>query len=374
MSYVDDSFVFLLLFVLSFAICGVIVLSQSLHIDRSTRAEDLKAIQAAHTAPTPRIGGLSVVTPIVVAMLLIAPPRLATEMQLFALTLLPVFAAGMAEDLGFRVSPLTRLVAAATASGLVIVLLGAWAPPLMVPGLDSLFGFTPFAIVFTIAWASGICHAMNLIDGVNGFAGATAVLIALGLGFIGLQAGTPILAGVAFAIVPAVLGFLVFNWPLGRIFLGDAGAYTLGHVLVWLSILIMAWGAQAAPTAVALVFFWPVADTFLAIYRRTRSGRPLGQPDRLHTHQFVMRALMMLPERRLDKAQANALSALILTPFAAMPVIAAVLLWDRPVLSLLAWAVFGFLFVAAYMTGIWSLQNGKRRRSAGCSRGDDVTK
>ena len=65
---------------------------------------------------------------------------------------------------------------------------------------------------------------------------------------------------------------------------------------------------------------------------------------------------------------------LILTPFAAMPVIAAVLLWDRPVLSLLAWAVFGFLFVAAYMTGIRSLQNGKRRRSAGCSRGDDVTK
>ena len=314
MSYVDDSFVFLLLFVLSFAICGVIVLSQSLHIDRSTRAEDLKAIQAAHTAPTPRIGGLSVVTPIVVAMLLIAPPRLATEMQLFALTLLPVFAAGMAEDLGFRVSPLTRLVAAATASGLVIVLLGAWAPPLMVPGLDSLFGFTPFAIVFTIAWASGICHAMNLIDGVNGFAGATAVLIALGLGFIGLQAGTPILAGVAFAIVPAVLGFLVFNWPLGRIFLGDAGAYTLGHVLVWLSILIMAWGAQAAPTAVALVFFWPVADTFLAIYRRTRSGRPVGQPDRLHIHQFVMRALMMLPERRLDKAQANALSALMILP------------------------------------------------------------
>ena len=48
MSYVDDSFVFLLLFVLSFAICGVIVLSQSLHIDRSTRAEDLKAIQAVN--------------------------------------------------------------------------------------------------------------------------------------------------------------------------------------------------------------------------------------------------------------------------------------------------------------------------------------
>ncbi len=374
MSYAFDSFVFLLLFVLSFAICGAILWSQSLHIDRSARAGDLKAVQAAHTAPTPRIGGLSVVGPIVLAMLMITPQPLATEMQLFAVTLLPVFVAGLAEDLGFRVSPLNRLLAAATASAMMIVFLGVWAPPVMLPGLDLLFGFTPFAIVFTIAWASGICHAMNLIDGVNGFAGATAVLIALGLGFIAMQAGTPILAGIAFAIVPAVLGFLIFNWPLGRIFLGDAGAYTLGHVLVWLSILIMAWGAEAAPTGVALAFFWPVADTLLAIYRRMRSGRPVGQPDRLHIHQFVMRALMMLPRRRLDKGQANALSALILTPFAAMPVGASVLLWDRPAMALLAWAVFAVLFVAAYLAGIRSLRNGHRRRFAGGPNGENLTK
>lgn len=61
----------------------------------------------------------------------------------------------------------------------------------------------------------------------------------------------------------AVAGFLLFNFPFGKIFLGDAGAYTLGHTLVWVAIGLNSVSSEISPWAILLIFFWPVADTML---------------------------------------------------------------------------------------------------------------
>ena len=85
--------------------------------------------------------------------------------------------------------------------------------------------------------------------------------------------------------------FSGFEFPFGKIFLGDAGAYALGHLLVWSAILIVNQSTEISPFAVLLIFFWPVADTGLAIWRRWKLGNPAGRPDRLHFHQLAMRFL-----------------------------------------------------------------------------------
>ena len=293
-------------------------------------------MQCAHVRLTPRVGGLGVVAATLVALLFFVPGDRQAFFALFAVSLAPVFVAGLAEDLGWRVTPVGRLFAAAVSAVLAIALLGGRIPPVGLPWVDTALAFAPLAIMLTVLWATGVCHAFNLIDGVNGFAGAQGVLIAAGLTLIASQAGAASFALVASAMIPALQVFLLLNWPLERIFLGDAGAYTLGHVLVWLAIGLAWYYPRVSVLALALMFFWPVADTLLAIWRRMRNGRPVGAPDRLHFHQLVMRALLLISSGRMSKGAANSTTTLVMLPFAALPIGAAVLLWDRPLAALLA--------------------------------------
>lgn len=316
------------------------------------RAEDLKAVQAAHSTPTPRTGGVAVVLAMCLGFWLFAPEAVAPITGLFLLSLIPVFSIGVAEDLGILMSPRRRLFAAALSSVMVIVLLDVQVTQADVPGLDWALGFTAFGFFFTVLWVTGLCHATNLIDGLNGLAAGSCALTAIGIAMIAEQAGDTDIATLAAIIVPAILGFLVLNWPFGKVFLGDGGAYTLGHVLGWLGIFLLARNPEIAGPAVGLLFFWPVADTFFAMYRRIRAGVRPDEPDRLHFHQLVMRALEILILGRKRRRISNPLASLVLMPLVAGPIFMGVLLWDRPYAALFAIGFFAILFVSSYSAGM----------------------
>jgi UDP-GlcNAc:undecaprenyl-phosphate/decaprenyl-phosphate GlcNAc-1-phosphate transferase len=316
------------------------------------RAEDLKAVQAAHSAPTPRTGGVAVVLALGLGFWLFAPESVAPMTGLFLMSLIPVFAIGVAEDLGIFMSPRRRLFAAAMSSVLVIVMLDVQVTQADVPGLDWALGFAAFGFFFTVLWVTGLCHATNLIDGLNGLAAGTCALTAIGIAMIAEQAGDTDMGTLAAMIVPAILGFLVLNWPFGKVFLGDGGAYTLGHVLGWLGIILLARNPEIAGTAVGLLFFWPVADTFFAMYRRIRAGVRPDEPDRLHFHQLVMRAIEILILGRKRRKVSNPLASLVLMPLVAAPIFTGVLLWDRPYAALFAIGFFAILFVSSYSAGM----------------------
>ena len=250
---------------------------------------------------------------------------------------------------------------------MVMLCLDTWITDTGLPGLDLMLLFLPFAIMWTGTWTAGLCHGFNLIDGVNGLAAATGLLIAAGLSGIALQSGQPELAFIAMAMVPAILGFLVFNWPMGRIFLGDAGAYTLGHVLSWLGIFIAAGSDLVSGVSIGLLFFWPVADTFLAMYRRRVSSRPASAPDRLHVHQLVMRGIEIRFTGRGGRHISNPLTTLVLLPLIALPVALGVVFWDNPLGAGVSIAVLGVGFVVAYNNGLRYARKCRRpfKRAAG---------
>lgn len=342
----------LLIFLASFVICAVLVAAKSYHLHHTTRATDHDAVQSAHKTPTPRIGGIGIVTALVGALLIGSHGNLHVPMVLFSFSLVPVFLAGLAEDIGRGISPRARLVAAALSSMIAITLLQVWIPRSDVPGLDALLTFTPFAILVTVLWGAGLCHAFNLIDGLNGLAAGAGILTGLGLSAIALQSGDTVLAVAALGVVPAILGFLVLNWPFGKIFLGDAGAYSIGHVLAWLGVIVLVRVENVSVFAVALVFFWPVVETFFTIYRRIRAGRRPDQPDRLHCHQLIMRGLEISLIGRGRRNVSNPLTALLMLPFMGAPVLAGVLFWDRPQLATVAMALFALAYVQTYLIGV----------------------
>lgn len=306
--------------------------------------DDLRAVQAMHVGQPMRLGGLAVTLATMVGALVLSSQSDGHFTQLILLSALPVFLAGFSEDLGHLVSPRGRFAAALVSAAVAVAVIGVWVPRGDLPGLNAIMAFAPSGIVITVLVAALFCHAVNLVDGLNGLAGTTVVISALGLAIVAGQAGLGQISVLSALIAAAMLGFLPLNWPVARLFLGDGGAYGLGHILVWLAISTIAFSAEVAVPAMILVLFWPFADTVHSMLRRLFEAKSVTAPDRMHLHQKMMRAAEIVWLGRGRRHLANPVATLMLAPFIAAPVLAGVVLWRDPVLAWIALAGFGTAF------------------------------
>ncbi len=97
-----------------------------------------------------------------------------------------------------------------------------------IPGLDWLVAFPLGALLVTVFVVAGVANAVNIIDGFNGLASMCVVIMLIGLAYVAFAVDDRLIALLALAGVGAVLGFFVWNFPAGLVFLGDGGAYFLG--------------------------------------------------------------------------------------------------------------------------------------------------
>ena len=240
-----------------------------------------------------------------------------------------------------------------------VLLFKVWLKSLGIPGVDMLLMFAPFGILFTIFATVGVVNAFNLIDGLNGLSSYVTVSVALSLSIIAFQAGNAQVSIFLVLVVAAVLGFMVLNFPMGKIFLGDGGAYALGHLLVWSAIILMNGDAEVSSFAILLIFFWPVSDTGLAIWRRWKLGNPTDRPDRLHFHQLAMRFLEIRFFGRERRVIANPVATVILIPLISAPQVLGVLFWDDFKSSVVSAVGMGLLFIVTYLVGIAVAKRGR---------------
>lgn len=338
-------------FTVSFLSNLIIIICFTLIVSKPIKRNDINAVQASHMKPVARIGGLSVMLALVFATLpFLKTTSIWSSYSLLLLSTFPVFIVGFCEDLGYFSSPRMRFFAAVFSGAIFVSVFDLWLQRTDVPGLDFIMQWTIVGIGFSLFLAAGVNHAFNLIDGLNGLSSFTAVGAALSLAVISHQVGLDEHLHGLIVLVSAIAGFLVFNFPYGKIFLGDGGAYAIGHMLVWIAISILYASPSVTPLAILLIFFYPVVDTMLAIARRVYLGVPISHPDRLHFHQLVMRGVEGLIIGHKWKHVANPLAAIITLPFAFFPMIAGVLLaFDR---NYAAAACFIFLtiFVITYLT------------------------
>ncbi len=172
-------------------------------------------------------------------------------------------------------------VLALTACGLVIerVQVFAWRVEL---GL--------LAVPFTVLWLLGAINALNLLDGVDGLATSVGIVVGLALAGMALLTGHIADAALALAVCGSLAGFLVYNFPPAKVFLGDAGSMLVGCILGALAIRSSLKGpatvALAAPTAIWAIPFFDVA---MAIVRRKLTGRSIYSSDRAHLHHCLER-------------------------------------------------------------------------------------
>jgi UDP-GlcNAc:undecaprenyl-phosphate GlcNAc-1-phosphate transferase len=153
--------------------------------------------------------------------------------------------------------------------------------------------------VLSLVFIVGMLSSINLIDGHDGLAAGISILSAAAFAVIGYLAGVPHVMTLALAVCGACLGFLVFNFPPGRIYMGDTGSMLLGLLLAIMACLV----SMRAPSpgmfaAVILVLGVPMLDTVLAISRRMVLRAPLFTADHLHMHH-ILRGSGLSPRRTL---------------------------------------------------------------------------
>ncbi len=149
----------------------------------------------------------------------------------------------------------------------------------------------PVGVPFTLLWILAGTNAFNLLDGMDGFATVTATAVALAIAFLAVWGGQAEELALALVLAGALLGFLPHNLPRARIYLGDCGSLVIGLALALAALAVTGWSTRYIqmnlPTAFCL-FFLPLADTTLAVVRRTLRGRGFMTADREHVHHRLL--------------------------------------------------------------------------------------
>jgi UDP-N-acetylmuramyl pentapeptide phosphotransferase/UDP-N-acetylglucosamine-1-phosphate transferase len=343
----------LIAFVVSLAATLWAVRTASWHVWWSLD-HDVSGPQKFHARPVPRIGGIGIFAGLVavaVALVVIGNGMAKPALLLLACGL-PAFAAGLIEDLFKRVSPGKRLLATAVAASLAVWLLDAALKRTDIPGLDWFVAMPAGAALVTVFAVAGIANSINIIDGFNGLASMCVVIMLAALAYVAFQVGDPLIATLALAGIGAVLGFFIWNFPAGLIFLGDGGAYFLGFFVAELSILLISRNPSVSPIFPLLVCIYPVFETLFSIYRRRFiRALPPSMPDGIHLHSLIYRRVMRWAVgNKSAKAMTrrNSMTSPYLWLLCMLSVVPAVLFWDSSAMLLAFLAVFGLSYVVLY--------------------------
>ncbi|HXX49248.1 MAG TPA: MraY family glycosyltransferase [Myxococcota bacterium] len=272
---------------------------------------DLPTARKAHKEPVAMLGGIAVFGSVFLGLGLLLPfiPTLRElalgEGSLGALGLgtALMVALGLWDDV-YDMAALHKLAWQIAIAALTFAM-GFQVGPIELPFGFMIVDTLPVSFAVTVAWIVVVANAFNLIDGMDGLASGVSLVTALTVFLLANQYGATVPVVAALALSGALAGFLRFNLPPARIFLGDAGALSIGYLTAVLALA----SYQKAPAAVALivpllVLGLPLLDTSLAVIRRglshlsTNGARGLTvreligavtRADRGHLHHLLLR-------------------------------------------------------------------------------------
>ena len=331
--------------VVAFVVALLIVGTQDLHGHLSIDTQI--GVQKFHTEPTPRIGGVAIWWGLVVGYYF-APQGVQTLFLPLMLAGVPAFAFGLLEDVTKRVSVRNRLLATMFCGVLGWAITGFAVTRVDVVGLDWLLGFTAISVVFTAFAVGGVANAINIIDGFNGLAAGTVIIILGGFAAICYSVGDSDLARLCVILAGAVAGFLLINWPLGKIFLGDGGAYFVGFSVAWVAVLMLARHPEISAWALLLICGYPILEVGFSIVRRRKRGLSPGDPDRLHLHSLVKKRLVrqMLPHA--SNLGRNSVTGMLMWLAALIPALLAVNNFENTYSLAIGFGLCAFAYSAIY--------------------------
>ncbi len=260
-----------------------------------------------HTGQISRLGGIGIVLSLIVsggvtslgtAKLLNSSINFSLEYSLNNLIIFAgfflIFIIGILDDfanLRARIKLYGQIIAS-----LLVILGGVGIRYITIPFTDIALNLGWFGPVLTIIWLIGITNAVNLIDGMDGLSAGIVGMATFIYAIVFLLNGQNILSIICFTLLGSVFGYLFYNFPPARIFMGDSGSLTLGFLLALLPLMAEPQSGTALVLPVTMLMI-PIADVFAAMIRRKRKGLHFFTPDREHMHHKLLD--MGLDERQI---------------------------------------------------------------------------
>jgi UDP-N-acetylmuramyl pentapeptide phosphotransferase/UDP-N-acetylglucosamine-1-phosphate transferase len=330
----------------------IIIRYQHLH-QKISCDNDLSGPQKFHTHVVSRVGGIGIFLAIISSALL-AHNLLSLERGLVLLQIclcaLPAFAIGLIEDITKRIGVKTRLALIALSAYMGIYFFNILITNIQVPGIDWILSTSVAAIIFTVFAVTGLANAYNIIDGFNGLASMVAIITLTAIGYVAFEVNDHVLTSVCLIVIGAIIGFFIWNYPRGLIFLGDCGAYLIGYLVATLSILLIIRNPSVSPWFALLVNAYPIFETLFTIWRRkVHQGKSPSIADGAHFHSLIYRRVIRWAEVHESKETAsyskNAKTSPYLWFLSSLAVFPAIVWWQTTLIL----QCFALLFCVSYI-------------------------
>lgn len=335
-------------FLSSFVATLLIIRFKHLH-EQFSADSDLSGPQKFHTNIVPRVGGISIAIGLFIAIIFRFKniPAPITEITLLVCAI-PTFAIGLTEDLTKKISVRLRLIFTAIAAMLFVYLIPAQITRLDIHYLDFVLGVPIIGAALTVFAITGLANAYNIIDGFNGLASMVGIITLLAIAYVSFVVADPLMMYLSLIMAAAILGFFIWNYPRGLIFLGDGGAYLIGFWIASLSVMLTYRHQEISPWFALLINGYPIVETLFTIYRRkVHQGKSPGQPDGIHFHTLIYRRILR-PHCSEGAFSANARTAPYLWMLTILGVAPAILWWQSTPILITASLTFIIVYVWLY--------------------------
>ncbi len=249
---------------------------------------DVPNERSAHTKPTPLLGGIGIFLGFLLGFMLFgnnSPLMISILIASFLILLLGIF--DDIKPISARYKFLVHILVAC-----IVVFYGELKLDYFdMFGLNAYLGSWAYPI--TIFLIISIINAINLIDGLDGLCAGISSIYFLTIGVIALilnkLAGLDII--LSFIMLGSTLGFLVFNFPPAKIFMGDTGSTFLGLMISVIMLLGFKTVTLTSLLIPGVLLILPITDTLFAIIRRTINGKGIGSADKEHIHHQLLKKL-----------------------------------------------------------------------------------
>jgi len=253
------------------------------------------------------------------------------------------------EDIYHDIGPYTRLGGVLISTVIFLAFQPYGLPHIEVPLIKDYLNL-PWAafIFFTIAICS-ISNGMNLIDGANGLSGMTSISILISLAFLTSRYDTYIFMPIIFCLITLLIIFLFFNYPWGKIFLGDSGAYFLGFLISGMVIIFYARHPELPTWGAVLMLFYPTIEVIFSVIRKKLENKsPFNaDPHHLHLKLFFLIHKSLKKEQRINNCLVMPLLSIIwLSPSVMIPWV-----YDDTILIVAALIIMSIIYCGLY----WAL-------------------
>jgi UDP-N-acetylmuramyl pentapeptide phosphotransferase/UDP-N-acetylglucosamine-1-phosphate transferase len=310
---------FILLFMgMSLALNGLVAYLWHKKFYRKLGLKTYQAIQRIHLNETPRLGGFIFILSLTSFVAFSNTNESMQLLRIMLICLIPIIFMGIKEDLFHNVEPTIRLLALLFVGWLFRAQFTGPLPILTdIPFIGKLLLLQGGASIFYILSMVAVANGMNLIDGVNGLCGAVALSILSALLFLSYKTSDITMLSLIFSVILLIIPFILMNYPYGRIFLGDLGAYSLGFIVSMLTIIFFGRHPEISPWGAVLILIYPSTEIVFSILRRVRKGVSIFHADTAHLHLKIYNFFrLQIRDRKLANSLVMpTLSMLWLFPF-----------------------------------------------------------